>query len=196
MFTGIIECLGRVRSVIQQGSNQKITISSPISSELKVDQSVAHDGVCLTVIESDADSHIVEAVEETLRRTTLGEWTPNRLINLERSMVLGDRLDGHMVQGHIDTTAYCRGITNASGSSIMIFEYDPQYRNLVVEKGSISVNGISLTVNNPTNNTFEVSIIPYTWQHTNLSGLSVNEQVNIEFDIIAKYLFRQAIQYQ
>jgi riboflavin synthase len=191
MFTGIIETTGIVREIIPTGTNRSFWIQSRISDELKIDQSLSHDGVCLTVEEIDRDRHRVTAIEETLYKTTLGSWQAGSKINLERSMKLGDRLDGHIVQGHVDCTAVCQKIRQKEGSLEMKFEFPEKFNDLVIEKGSISLNGISLTIFKVKNKSFRVAIIPYTLEHTNLKELKVGDSVNIEFDVIGKYINRQ-----
>jgi riboflavin synthase len=190
MFTGIIETMGCVRAIEQEGSNVHFFIESAITAELKIDQSIAHDGVCLTVVALAGHQHQVTAVAETLERSNLGRWEVGQMVNLERCMKLGDRLDGHLVQGHVDTRATCIAIDDKDGSWELCFEYNSAQSHLIVEKGSVCLNGISLTVVRPAQNRFWVAIIPYTWAHTNLSRLKVGEQVNIEFDIIGKYIER------
>ena len=191
MFTGIIEALGRVRAKETAGTNCIFTIESGIASELKVDQSVSHNGVCLTVSALlEADLYQVVAVEETLIKSNLADLDIDSLVNLERSMVLGGRLDGHLVQGHVDTKGNCSAIADQDGSWSFSFDFQTHPHHMVVEKGSICVNGVSLTCFNTTDSTFEVAVIPYTFEHTNFSQLKVGEQVNLEFDIIGKYLQR------
>lgn len=190
MFTGIIESTGTVTQLQQQGTNLQITIQSDISKYLKIDQSVAHNGVCLTVVKIQDDTHVVTAVEETLLKSNIGSLKTGDNINLERAMQLGDRLDGHIVQGHVDATAVLKKINAQDGSWVMTFEMPVIHRNYIVEKGSITLNGISLTLLNVGESEFSVAIIPYTWQHTNLSKLNVQDTVNVEFDILAKYFVR------
>lgn len=190
MFTGIIEAMGTVARIDQEGTNSHIEINSHIASELKVDQSIAHDGVCLTVTKAGPASHIVTAVQETLTRSNLGRLKPGDKINLERCMLNNGRFDGHIVQGHVDQTAICTGIKDENGSWLMDFEYDPSQGNITVEKGSITVNGISLTCFDSEENGFRVAIIPYTWEHTNLHQLDIGGIVNLEFDIVGKYIKR------
>lgn len=194
MFTGIIEAMGRVAHLEKEHSNIHFTIESPISGELKVDQSVSHDGVCLTVVACGPGWHRVTAVEETLRRSTLGTWQPGSPINLERCMMLGARLDGHIVQGHVDAVAECIGVQETGGSWRFDFRYPKTAAHLLVDKGSACLNGVSLTVVTPNESTFAVAIIPYTWQHTNFHRLQAGDQVNIEFDIIGKYVARMLAQ--
>lgn len=188
MFTGIIESLGEIVSLQKDAGNLHITVRSAISDALKIDQSVSHNGVCLTVVNLDNDTHTVTAIDETLRRSNLGSLHVGDKINLERCMQIGGRLDGHMVQGHVDTTAQLISVEDQQGSWLLTFSFDPQYDKYIVQKGSISINGISLTVFNVMNGTFQVAIIPYTWEHTNLSNLAHGDAVNIEFDIIGKYV--------
>ena len=200
MFTGIIEALGIVQKVEKDRSNVHFTITSPISSELKVDQSVSHNGVCLTVVrtgELPPDAfHVVTAVEETLRRSNLGTWQPGALVNLERSMSLAGRLDGHIVQGHVDAAATCVEVLETGGSWRFTFRYRPSPEHILVDKGSVCLNGVSLTVVEPRDDVFSVAIIPYTWENTNFKTVSVGNQVNIEFDIIGKYISRYLALYK
>ncbi|HEX8608193.1 MAG TPA: riboflavin synthase [Pedobacter sp.] len=188
MFTGIIETLGGISAITQEGSNVHFTIQSPISKELKIDQSVAHNGVCLTVVAVENGSHTVTAIEETLQKTDLGTWKLDTKINLERCMQMNGRLDGHIVQGHVDQTAVCIKRAELDGSWEYRFKYDPGKGNVTVEKGSICVNGISLTVVGSADDEFSVFIIPYTHEHTNLQDVYVDDLVNLEFDIIGKYV--------
>lgn len=190
MFTGIIETLGTVTHLEKEQENLHITISSAISKDLKIDQSVAHNGVCLTVVKLDENSHTVTAIYETLQKTNLGEIKPGSLMNLERCMQMNGRLDGHIVQGHVDQTGICKDLKEQDGSWLYTFEYDASVGNVTVEKGSICVNGISLTVVNSENNHFSVAIIPYTYEHTNLQQVKIGNSVNLEFDIIGKYVAR------
>lgn len=190
MFTGIIETLGKVEQLEREGSNLHITVSSAISDELKIDQSVAHNGVCLTVVQVQPGCHMVTAIDETLQKTNLGELQTGDLLNLERCMQLNGRLDGHMVQGHVDQTAVCSSVLEQDGSWIFTFNYDAAAGNVTVEKGSVCVNGISLTVVNSQAGSFSVAIIPYTFEHTNLQGVKPGTKVNLEFDIIGKYVAR------
>ncbi len=190
MFTGIIECLGTIKKIEIEGSNYHFTIKSAISKELKIDQSVAHDGVCLTVVNCDDATHTVTAILETLERTCLGDWETGKIVNLERAMMAGARYDGHNVQGHVDATARCSSVRDADGSWYYEFEYSPEHKHLLVDKGSVCINGTSLTVIAPTETHFSVAIIPYTHEHTNFHQLQKNNIVNIEFDIIGKYLAR------
>ena len=192
MFTGIIEQTGVVEAIERKGTNATFWISSPISTELRIDQSLSHNGVCLTVEEINSNLHRVTAIEDTLIKTNLGTWEKDTLVNLERCMMMNGRLDGHIVQGHVDTTALCKKKQTLDGSWEFTFQFDPQFALLVIEKGSISINGISLTCFNVTNNTFTVAIIPYTFTHTNMGQLEEGRIVNIEFDIIGKYVQRMA----
>ena len=190
MFTGIIESLGKITDLKVDRGNIDFTIESDISKELKVDQSVSHNGVCLTVIETNNNTHTVTAVKETLDKSSLTNFSVNDLINLERAMKLGERLDGHLVQGHVDGVAKCLGISVNEGSWIYKFEFDISNEMLLIEKGSICINGVSLTVFDIAENTFKVTIIPYTYENTSFKTLKEGDIVNIEFDMIGKYLAR------
>jgi len=190
MFTGIIETLGTITDLRHEQGNLHITVESSIAAELKIDQSVAHNGVCLTVIALTDGKHTVTAIEETLNKTSLGHLKTGDPVNLERCMQMNARLDGHIVQGHVDQTATCIAFNELDGSWEYTFEYDPANGNVTVEKGSICVNGISLTVVNSQANSFSVAIIPYTFEHTNLQQVRVGSVVNLEFDIIGKYVAR------
>jgi riboflavin synthase len=190
MFTGIIETIGQVAQTKKEGSNTRFKIRSGISSELKVDQSVSHNGVCLTVVEILKDSHAVVAIDETLQKSNLGALKEGEVVNLERCMLNNGRFDGHIVQGHVDQTAVLTNLQDADGSWLYTFEYDPALGNVTVEKGSIAVNGISLTCFNSKPSQFTVAIIPYTYEHTNFHQLKVGSIVNLEFDIIGKYVKR------
>lgn len=190
MFTGIVESIGMVQAVEADGSNIRFRISSPISPELQTDQSVAHDGVCLTVESVAGDGHTVTAVRETLEKTTLEAWEPGRIVNLERAMVLGARLDGHLVQGHVDGKGLCASVREESGSWLYRFTFSESFSHLVIEKGSVCVNGISLTAFGVTRDGFSVAVIPYTHGHTNIGGLHSGDPVNLEFDMLGKYLAR------
>jgi len=190
MFTGIIETLGRVEKLEKEQSNLNVTIATPLAKELKVDQSVSHNGVCLTVVEQNEDSYTVTAIEETLNKTNLGTWSEGDLVNLERGMQLGARLDGHIVQGHVDLTARCTAIEEVDGSWSFTFEYDPSLSQVTIEKGSITVDGVSLTVVDSKNNGFSVAIIPYTYENTCFKTYKVGSVVNLEFDVIGKYVAR------
>lgn len=190
MFTGIIETLGEVKNIVKEGTNIHFTVNSSICAELKIDQSVAHNGVCLTVVALNDNSHIVTAIEETLNKTSLGNLKIGSKVNLERCMQMNARLDGHIVQGHVDQTATCILVNELDGSWEYRFKYDASLGNVTVEKGSICVNGISLTVVNSQADEFSVFIIPYTHEHTNLHEVKVGDTVNLEFDIIGKYVAR------
>jgi riboflavin synthase len=188
MFTGIIETLGKIKDLKKEGENLHITINSSITNELKIDQSVAHNGVCLTVVAIENDNYTVTAIKETIDKTNLGEWKLDDVVNLERAMRLGDRLDGHIVQGHVDQTGICKSIEEANGSWYFTFEYNKDLNNITIEKGSITVNGVSLTVVNSKINEFSVAIIPYTYDHTNFKNFEVGTKINLEFDVIGKYV--------
>nr|WP_288934283.1 riboflavin synthase [uncultured Allomuricauda sp.] len=190
MFTGIIETLGKVEKLEKDGGNLNITIASDITSELKIDQSVAHNGVCLTVVSLDGDSYTVTAIEETLNKTNLDDLELGDEVNLERAMVLGARLDGHIVQGHVDQTAVCKSVEEKDGSWIYGFEYDPKLNNVTIEKGSITVDGVSLTVVDSQKTSFSVAIIPYTHEHTRFHTYKAGTKVNLEFDVVGKYVSR------
>lgn len=190
MFTGIIETMGRIESVAEEGSNRTFWVRSPLSSSFKPDQSVSHSGVCLTVEEVRDDLHRVTAIRETLDKTNLGDWQPGRLVNIERCLQLNGRLDGHFVQGHVDTTGTCITRTAKDGSFEFDIRFAESFAPLVIEKGSICLNGISLTAFAVTRNTFRVAIIPFTYEHTNLQELKEGDVVNLEFDMIGKYLLR------
>jgi riboflavin synthase len=196
MFTGIIETTGIVAGLQKEGTNVHFTIESPVSASLKVDQSIAHDGVCLTVVKVEGNRHTVTAIEETLIRSNLGQWKPGTLVNLERAMATNGRLDGHMVQGHVDTTARCTGVEIREGSWYYEFEYNPTPEHLLVDKGSICINGVSLTVVSPVDKRFRVAIIPYTYEHTNFRQIAEGHLVNLEFDIIGKYIARYMALYR
>ena len=189
MFTGIIEEIGYVLNVEKQKDNLNFCIKSRITDELKVDQSVSHNGVCLTVVKIDKDKYYVTAIKETLKKTNLSFLKENDLVNLERCLKLGDRLDGHLVQGHVDQTATCTNIIDDNGSKVYTFQYDDK-GNLTVEKGSICVNGVSLTVIDSMKNSFSVAIIPYTMENTNFHKISLGTIVNLEFDILGKYIVK------
>ena len=190
MFTGIIETLGTVKALEKDGDNIHITIQSNLTNELKIDQSVAHNGVCLTVVNINNDVYTVTAIKETIDKTNLSFWNVNDVVNLERAMKLGDRLDGHIVQGHVDQVAACKNIEEANGSWYFTFEYDKNLHNITIEKGSITVNGVSLTVVNSKENEFSVAIIPYTYAHTNFHNFKIGTKINLEFDVIGKYVAR------
>lgn len=195
MFTGIIETMGTVQQLVREQSNVHITIASDISEALTIDQSVSHDGACLTVVSLDKGTHTVTAIEETLRRTNLDTWTTGSLINLERCLPMGGRLDGHIVQGHVDMRATCLEVQETGGSWRLTFEYTSSPEHLLVDKGSVCINGISLTVVEPTDRLFSVAIIPYTWAHTNIHRLKPGSVVNLEFDMIGKYIARYMAAY-
>ena len=190
MFTGIIETLGEVKKLEREQENLHITIKSDFTDELKVDQSVSHNGVCLTVVEIHKSEYKVTAIKETLDKTNLSTIRENEWVNLERGMKLGDRLDGHIVQGHVDQTGICTNIKDAEGSTYFTFKYDADLSNITIEKGSITVNGVSLTVVGSTKNEFSVAIIPYTLKHTTFQNLKKGSVVNLEFDVIGKYVSR------
>jgi riboflavin synthase len=190
MFTGIVETKGIIKKIEKDRSNKIFTIESSISSALRIDQSVSHDGVCLTVVDVKGDQHRVEAIQETLQRSILGDNSVGTQINLERSMLASGRLDGHLVQGHVDTKAVCHSVEEADGSWYFTFTYDRSFDHLVVQKGSICVNGVSLTVVDPEPGVFNVAIIPYTMEHTNFQDIVKGDRVNIEFDILGKYVSR------
>jgi riboflavin synthase, alpha subunit len=188
MFTGIVEKIGRVAKISLQGKNRHFFIESELAPELKIDQSVAHNGVCLTVVGIQGKVYEVVAIDETLQKTSLGTWQVGDSVNLERAMKLGDRLDGHIVQGHVDQTGLCHSIEDAQGSRIFTFHYDPSVGNMTIEKGSITVNGVSLTVVNSQKGVFSVAVIPYTYEHTSFHTLKQGDKVNLEFDVIGKYV--------
>jgi riboflavin synthase len=188
MFTGIIETMGTITRIEGQGGNVHYSLSSNITQELKIDQSLAHNGVCLTVVAIDGNEYTVTAIQETLDKTALKQWAVGDKINLERAMRLGDRLDGHLVQGHVDEVATCTGVEDQNGSWLYRFSYNKDSKNITIEKGSICVNGTSLTVVGSTSNTFGVAIIPYTYEHTVFHQLKKGDLVNIEFDMVGKYI--------
>lgn len=190
MFTGIIEAVGKVVSLEEQGANVQYKISSPLSRELKIDQSVSHNGVCLTVVRVEDDCHWVVAVQETLKKSNLAGLGVNGKVNLERCMLNNGRFDGHIVQGHVDQTGVVQSVQEVGGSWLYDFVYDPSIGNVTVEKGSIAINGVSLTCFNSKSNGFTVAIIPYTYEHTNFHQLITGSSVNLEFDIIGKYVKR------
>lgn len=191
MFTGIIEATGSVKEVISNGSNKTFWVESPLSGEFKTDQSVSHSGVCLTVEEVRDDRHRVTAIEETLKKTDLSAWKDGTIVNIERCLLVNARLDGHFVQGHADTTGICKKREDKGGSWEFEFEFPKKFAELVIEKGSISVNGISLTAFNVKRRRFTVAIIPYTFEHTNINQVNPGDLVNLEFDIIGKYILRK-----
>jgi riboflavin synthase len=190
MFTGIIETLGTIQEIRKENGNLHISVSSSLTEELKIDQSLAHNGVCLTVVAINNNQYTVTAIQETIAKTNLADWNVGDLVNLERAMKLGDRLDGHIVQGHVDQIGLCKSIVEADGSWYYTFEYDEKLNNLTIEKGSITVNGVSLTVVNSKRNEFSVAIIPYTYEHTNFKNFKVGTKINLEFDVIGKYVSR------
>lgn len=190
MFTGIIEATGKIDSIETNGSNKSFWISSSISNELKVDQSVSHDGVCLTVEAIEENKHRVTAIEETLSKTNLDDWEKNDVINLERCMQMNGRIDGHIVQGHVDAVATCIDVEEKDGSREYRFQIPAEFTHLIIEKGSVCLNGISLTAFDIKFNSFKVAIIPYTYHHTNINSIKKNSIINIEFDMMGKYLAR------
>ena len=190
MFTGIIETLGTVQEVKKEQDNIHITIKSSITEELKIDQSVAHNGICLTVVAIEGNHYTVTAIGETIKKTTISNWKVGDSVNLERAMKLGDRLDGHIVQGHVDQIGTCVSVQETNGSWFYTFEYEGALQNITIEKGSITVNGVSLTVVDSGKNKFSVAIIPYTHEHTNFNSFVVGTKVNLEFDVIGKYVSR------
>jgi riboflavin synthase len=190
MFTGIIETLGIIKEIKSDNDNLDITVSSSITNELKIDQSVAHNGVCLTVVAINEEQYTVTAIKETIIKTNLSDWKVGDLLNLERAMKLGDRLDGHIVQGHVDQIGICKSVEEANGSWYFTFEYDSKLNNITIEKGSITVNGVSLTVVNSKENEFSVAIIPYTYEHTNFKNFKIGTKINLEFDVVGKYVAR------
>lgn len=190
MFTGIVEEVGKVVAIAHEGDNVHFEIESRLTPELKIDQSVAHNGVCLTVVALLDNSYKVTAIKETVQKTNLGELSVGAAVNIERAMKLGDRLDGHLVQGHVDQTAVCVGTKDENGSRVFQFQYDKALGNMTIEKGSITVNGVSLTVVDSTETSFSVAIIPYTLAHTTFKDLKTDDTVNLEFDVIGKYIKR------
>lgn len=190
MFTGIIESLGKIKSLTKEGDNLHIEVASELAPMLKIDQSVSHNGVCLTVVSLTETSYVVTAIKETLDKTNIGHLKTGAVVNLERAMKLGDRLDGHIVQGHVDQTAVCQEVKKQNGSWVFTFSYDSSLSNITIEKGSVTVNGVSLTVVGSKPNGFSVAIIPYTYQHTNFNTFVKDTMVNLEFDVIGKYVKR------
>ena len=190
MFTGIIESLGEVRKIVKEKDNLHLTVKSSFTNELQVDQSVAHNGVCLTVVDIQNDEYTVTAIKETIDKTTIGNLGIGEKVNLERAMKLGDRLDGHIVQGHVDETGVCSSNIEENGSTVFTFTYGSQSNNLTIEKGSITVNGVSLTVVNSKDNEFSVAIIPFTKEHTTFNQLKTGNKVNLEFDVLGKYVVK------
>lgn len=187
MFTGIIESLSEIKGIKKEGDNLSISFNSSISSELKIDQSISHNGICLTIVDIVDGIYTVTAIKETIIKSSIKDWGVGDLINIERAMKLGDRLDGHMVQGHVDQTAVCTKISEENGSWYFDFKYEKS-ENLTIEKGSIAINGVSLTVVNSSINSFSVAIIPYTYNYTNFKNLKPGDLVNIEFDMVGKYI--------
>ena len=190
MFTGIIECLGTVIKIETSGTNRSYFIRSDISNSLKIDQSLSHDGICLTVESIDGGSHKITAIFETIQKTNIGEWKEGHEVNLERAMLLNTRLDGHIVQGHVDTTAICTLRLDRDGSNEYSFRFDPEFSSFLIEKGSVCLNGVSLTAYNVSKDQFTVAIVPYTFIHTNFPQVLEGSKVNIEFDMIGKYVVR------
>jgi riboflavin synthase len=188
MFTGIIETLGIIQEIRKEKDNIHITVNSSITDELKIDQSVAHNGICLTVVDVRESNYTVTAIGETIKKTTISHWQTNENVNLERAMKLGDRLDGHIVQGHVDQMGTCIVAKETNGSWFYTLEYDESLGNLTIEKGSVTVNGVSLTVVDSGKNKFSVAIIPYTYEHTNFQNIEIGTKVNLEFDVIGKYV--------
>ena len=190
MFTGIIETLGIIKEIQKDQENLHLTVVSEITNELKIDQSIAHNGICLTVVKIEQNEYTITAIKETIDKTSIGFWKAGDILNLERAMKLGDRLDGHIVQGHVDQTGVCTNIEEANGSWVFTFAYDSSLQNITIEKGSITINGTSLTVVNSKLNSFSVAIIPYTYEHTNFHLFKIGTKVNLEFDVIGKYVSR------
>ena len=190
MFTGIIESAAKVMQLRKENTNLHLSLRCDLTTELKIDQSVAHNGVCLTVVAIDGDQYTVTAIAETLNKTNIGDLKEGAIVNIERAMKMNARLDGHIVQGHVDQTAICTRVENKDGSWIFSFEYDKELTNVTIEKGSICINGVSLTVVDSKINGFSVAIIPYTYEHTGFKTLSKGDKVNLEFDVIGKYVKR------
>ncbi|PWA04546.1 riboflavin synthase [Flavobacterium psychrotolerans] len=190
MFTGIIETLGTIQEIKKENANLHISVSSSITDDLKIDQSVAHNGICLTVVAIEDHKYTVTAINETIEKTNISSWKTGDLLNLERAMKLGERLDGHIVQGHVDQIGVCKSISETDGSWYYTFEYDEKFNNITIEKGSITINGVSLTVVNSKKNEFSVAIIPYTYEHTNFKNFEIGTKINLEFDVIGKYVSR------
>ena len=195
MFTGIIESIGKIKSLVKERDNLHIEIASELAPMLKIDQSVSHNGVCLTVVSLTDTSYVVTAIKETLDKTNIGQLHTGSVVNLERAMKLGDRLDGHIVQGHVDQTAVCQRVIEQNGSWIYTFSYDHSLNNITIEKGSVTVNGVSLTVVDSREGTFSVAIIPYTYEHTNFNTFVKDTLVNLEFDVVGKYVKRITLGY-
>jgi len=190
MFTGIIEGLGTIQDIRTEGENIHFTVQCDFTNELKIDQSLAHNGVCLTVVEIDGNTYVVTAIKETLDKSNLGQLSSGNIVNLERAMAANGRFDGHVVQGHVDQTGTCIGVKEEDGSWVFSFEYTPSNQHATVEKGSITVNGVSLTVVNSRENKFDVCIIPFTKDHTTFKTMAIGDKINLEFDIIGKYVAR------
>lgn len=190
MFTGIIETIGFIKEIVKEGDNLHIKVDSNITNELKIDQSVAHNGICLTVVAIENNTYTVTAINETIKKTNINQLVPGNSVNLERAMKLGDRLDGHIVQGHVDQTGKCINIKEENGSWVFTFEYNKNHNNITIEKGSITIDGTSLTVINSKEKEFSVAIIPYTFEHTNFKNYKNGTIVNLEFDVIGKYVKR------
>jgi len=190
MFTGIIETLGVIQEIEKDKGNLHVTIASSITAELQIDQSVAHNGICMTIVAINQDCYTVTAIGETVKKTNLSYWQAGDTVNLERAMRLGDRLDGHIVQGHVDQIGTCIAVQETNGSWFYTFEYDQDFNNITIEKGSITVNGVSLTVVDSKKKEFSVAIIPYTYEHTNFKTFEVGTKINLEFDMIGKYVSR------
>ena len=195
MFTGIIETIGEITTLTKEKENLHIKVKSTLAPELKIDQSVSHNGVCLTVVDVAQDSYLVTAIKETLDKSNLKNLVVGKNVNLERAMKLGDRLDGHLVQGHVDEKGICSAISEIAGSWVFTFQYNSAAGNITVEKGSITVNGVSLTVVNSKKNEFSVAIIPFTYDHTNFNEIKIGDTVNLEFDVIGKYVKRLTEKY-
>ncbi|WP_215223783.1 riboflavin synthase [Echinicola shivajiensis] len=196
MFTGIVETMGEIKGISQEGTNIHFDISSPITGELKIDQSVSHNGVCLTVVKVEGEVYRVTAIDETLQKTSLGEWLVGKKVNLERCMPADGRFDGHIVQGHVDQVGTVENISSQDGSWLFDFSFDDSKGNVTVEKGSITINGTSLTCFNSRPGGFSVAIIPYTYEHTNFHQLQIGDKVNLEFDIVGKYIQRMIKGYE
>ena len=188
MFTGIVESTGEITKIEKEGTNFHFSLACPFNSELKIDQSLAHDGVCLTVVKCSEDEYTVTAIDETMQKTSLGNWQVGSVVNLERCMMMGDRFDGHMVQGHVDTTGTLVEVREENGSFVLSFEHEHTSQWMTVPKGSITVNGISLTLVDSLKGRFSVALIPYTWKETTMHLLKIGDKVNLEFDVIGKYI--------
>lgn len=188
MFTGIIECIGMINAIHEEGGNKRIVLSSLISNELKIDQSLSHNGICLTVIATEDGQHAVTAVAETIARTNIKQWRVGDIVNLERCLQMNGRLDGHIVQGHVDEVGKCISMADQNGSHLYTFAFSSTNKTLLVDKGSVAVNGVSLTCFSTTDTTFQVAIIPYTFEHTQFKNLKIGDEVNLEFDVVGKYI--------